>query len=56
MICKSCAEAADEGNHNLHQICEASTQSLHCTCQHRVGAVVIKKDGANVKENNGDGS
>jgi hypothetical protein len=56
MICKDCADAADTNRPELHDVCKDTIRSLHCTCQHRVGAVVIKRDGANVKETNGDGS
>lgn len=53
MICSDCARAADQNKPKLHKKCKQS----HCTCQHRVGAVVIKSGGANVKETvNGDGS
>jgi hypothetical protein len=49
MVCKLCAEAADTNKLELHKICEESSLSSHCTCQHRVNAIVIKS-GAHPKD------
>lgn len=58
MICKRCAKAADKKKPKLHRKCAESSRNSHCTCQHRVGAIIIVKSGATqtIEDNNGDGS